>query len=254
VNVALWVYELAARFWREAGGPPPLPRDLAGVAVRTLELDVIPRRGLRLATVAAELRRWGAPLAVPGPDRRLRACLAAWGGHGLVWLEEDDPEDEQRFSVAHEVAHFLRDYWWPRCQAERALGWKVREVLDGERPGTPGERLAGLLRGVAAEGHLHLLARDSAGRACGRESVSEREADRLAYELLAPAREVLGRLQGVSGGTRRVRAAAHLRSDFGLPQTEAGRYAAVLFPEAPLDPLFEKLEKIVSNFGGQRRN
>src|SRR5262249_60475376 len=132
--------------------------------------------------------------------------------------------------AADEVAPFLRDYWRPRRDAERALGPEVQAVLDGERPATPAEQLAGLLCGVAAEVHLHLLTRDAAGRARGRESLSEREADRLAFELLAPERMVLARLRGVPAGGRAARAVALLREEFGLPGAGAAASAAVLAP------------------------
>jgi hypothetical protein len=45
-----------------------------------------------------------------------------------------------------------------------------------------------------------------------------------------------------------------LCGEFGLPEGEARRYAAVLFPGAAVDPLLTKLVKILSNFGGRDGN
>jgi len=75
----------------------------------------------------------------------------------------------------------------------------VLEVLDGRRRPGPAERLHALLGGVPVGFHTHLLARDGDGRAAGAEAAAEREADRLAYQLLAPAAEVLAGVQAAGG-------------------------------------------------------
>ena len=72
-------------------------------------------------------------------------------------IDAADPEDEQRFTLAHELAHFLRDYWRPRQMAQQRLGAEAVAILDGKRPPTPQERLAALLREVPLGFHVHLI-------------------------------------------------------------------------------------------------
>ena len=123
----------------------------------------------------------------PGQDRLLRACLVARRGHGIALINGADTDSEQRFSIAHELAHFLRDYWIIRKQASRKLGAKALEVLDGERPPTFEERLNSLLRNVSLGFHLHLMERTVTGNPTTvRIAEAEIDADRLAFELLAP--------------------------------------------------------------------
>jgi hypothetical protein len=171
-------------------------------------------------------------------DRGLHACLLAWRGWGFVFLDGSDPEDEQRLSLAHELAHFLRHYWQPRALARRRFGDTVLEVLDGLRPPTAAEGVAALLASVPLGFHLHLLDHDpEAGLSSGTIPAAEQEADRLAYELLAPAEEVAR-----CAGDRRGEALADLlRTDFGLPADHALLYADLLVPPAPLDPLLRRL-------------
>jgi hypothetical protein len=208
---------------------------------------------LELAAVRSWLWRQGIDAPWAGLDRPLRGCLVARGGGAIVFLERDDDEAERRFSLAHEVAHFLRDYRQPREEAVRRLGERVLEVFDGLRPPDVNERLHAVLRNVRVGFHTHFLARDPGGHARGAAAAAEREADRLAYELLAPADHVLPQR-----GEMVVDLARRLRADYGLPLGESERYAALLLPPSPPgDPLITRLRGAadLSNFrppGGNR--
>ncbi|WP_430981069.1 ImmA/IrrE family metallo-endopeptidase [Thermalbibacter longus] len=164
-------------------------------------------------------------------DLSLRGCLIARYGHGIVFLEGQDPVDEQRFSLAHELAHFLRHYWLPRQHLVMQLGPAVLDVLDGDRLPTHEERVHALLARVRVGYFIHLMnrSRDSwPDRATT--TAAELEADLLAFELLAPSREVIRAISDVSDGDRRSVATHHLRTKYGLPDKAAERYACILCP------------------------
>lgn len=215
----IWVEELAARFWAAGSAPPAFPRDLTRAVTAALPVSVIDLPALRLGGVCDWLARCGVRCPLAEPDRLLRACLFASGGAGFVFLDRDDPPAERRFSLAHEVAHFLRDYDAPRRRAAKALGSEVLEVLDGRRPPTPAERVHAVLRQVPVGPHAHLLRRDADGEARSpAERAAETAADRLAFELLAPA-ELLADKRDRRVIERR------LRDEFGLPDGAACDYA-----------------------------
>jgi hypothetical protein len=244
MSLPLWVSEAAAAFWQGAGGPEPFPRDLRGPLLRCrFDLTIAELRGLTVRAVERYLAgldvAWGCGTA----DRRLHACLAADGGSGFIFLDAGDGADERRFSLAHELAHFLRDYWQPRRRAAAALGESALDVLDARRAARTGEQLHGLLRGVRAGPYVHLMARD--GRTVpAAVAAAERDADRLACELLAPADEVCARLPPRAGAAE---AEAVLRRGFGLPAGAAAEYAALLLPSAPPPgPLLARLEKALA--------
>jgi hypothetical protein len=231
----VWVEDLAERFWAAAGPPPPFPRDLAAAATAGLPVRVVSLAALRLDGVRGWLARCGVPCPAGGPDRPLRACLFARAGFGFVFLDATDPADERRFSLAHEVAHVLRDYDAPRRLAAARLGPDVLAVLDGRRPPTVEERVHAALRQVEVGPHVHLLRRDADGEPREpAERAAEDAADRLAFELLAPA-GLLAVESGVRAAERR------LRAEFGLPAAAALAYAAALFPAAPTDPFVARL-------------
>lgn len=219
----VWVRELADEFWR-AVGPEPFPRRFANVSLG-FRVTVVERPGLSLGVIGAWLDR-RSNVTVPGPDRPVRGCLVALGGYGFAFVEANDPPAERRFTLAHELAHYLRDVWYPRRRAVARLGPAVAEVLDGKRPATREERLHTVLRGLPAGPVVHLLGR-------GEDEppevhAAEAAADLLAFELLAPAEAI-----GVSGD--RAELVDRLVRTFGLPPGPAARYAAVLVPE-PIGP------------------
>jgi IrrE N-terminal-like domain len=239
VTGLLWVQELAAAFWKEVGKLEPFPRTLSRAIHQTLPLRVRYLPGLRLAEVRDRLQRDGISLPDDAVDRLLRACLTARYGHGFIFIDQNDPEDEQRFSLAHELAHFLRDYWQPRHRACHRLGEHVLEVFDGKRPPTTAERINALLAHVPIGFHVHLLERDGQDRLVDRAVArAEDEADLLAYELLAPAAAVSATMVAQEEHAVLVRV---LQEKYRLPAAQARAYSQHLLPrERPVDPLLRR--------------
>jgi hypothetical protein len=203
---------------------------------------------LTIAKVAQWLCRNGSSQRFTISDRSLRGCLIAKCGHGIIFLDARDPEDEQRFTLAHELAHFLRDYWRPRQLAIERLGAQAREVLDGKRVPTPQERLEALLGGVPLGFHVHLMERDGQRRPVDSKSRdAEWCADRLACELLAPA-EYVAAAHGTAGSDLFPDALVkRLCQDYGLPKFEAARYAGQLLGHsAPVENWLASLRKSVA--------
>jgi hypothetical protein len=216
----VWVCELVARFWAVAGAVPPFPRDLRAALAWVDGVRVIEVPNLTLSRAADALARFGVPFDRAQPDRALAGCFCGHSGLGLLLYDPLLSSDEVRFTVAHETAHWLRDYDDPRRKAVKRLGASVLEVLDGRRPPTSDERFAGVLREVPIGPFLHTLDRDRFGRVCSEGArASEGAADRLAFELLAPFEALRPHLGNE---------VAALTSVFGLPEREAARYATAL--------------------------
>jgi len=245
MKVPLWVTELADEFWIEAKDVEPFPRDLRGPIGNAVPLSVMLLPRLSVTTVLHWLSIFEIECTIQGRDRPLKACLVACQGCGFAFVDAGDSEAERRFSVAHELAHFLRDYWLPRRKVEQRLGKVALEVLDGIRSPTMEERFDALLRSVPLGFHVHLLERDRNGRpASQRIADAEECADRLAFELLAPAQDVMRMANNHGQATKSKMVADLLIETYGLPQTQAVHYAEILLPSRHEDRLLLRLRRV----------
>ncbi len=229
-----WVERTALRFWEQSGEPDAFPRNME-VAV-SMALPITIAKLPKLGALSAE--QWfanrGTRVCWGQRDRPLRAVLFATDGDGFILLDGTDSPEEQRYSLAHETAHFLVEYQQPRARVVAALGRDVVDVLDGRRRATHAEAIDGVLAGVDVGPHLHAMARGVDGIDAGEIAESEQRADALALELLAP-RDLATDLLCALGTSRDLVAAAEQCSmAFGLPRDISMRYVRKL--RAELDP------------------
>lgn len=243
MTLPLWSVEMAQAFWDHAGITERPPRNLRIPIANALPLSIVLLPKLHVEAVGQWFRNRRIPFDSIVRDRALRACLVARFDHGVIFLDGADPDDEQRFSLAHELAHFLRGYWYPRRKIVEQLGISVLEVLDGERPPQQDERIHSVLTGISLGFHIHLMDRSLDGAILdSRVSEAEYEADVLAFELLAPSTEVADETCYLPANERRIEAAYLLSNTYGFPADAAQRYASILYPPTrPTDSLLSRL-------------
>jgi hypothetical protein len=212
--------KLAEEFWAGTDLHEIFPREIKQAIVFKLPLTLVPLSPLTVAAIGHWLQQRDLAIRLPTDRRDLCGCLFAFGGRGFIFLCDADPLEEQRLMMAHETAHFLIEYLWPRQQVLQALGDGIAEVLDGLRPATPAERAAAILSHFRLGPHIHVLPRP------GRDEDSdvavahaEDRADRLALELVAPQARVRAVLDGLSArqALTAETARATLATHFGLP-------------------------------------
>lgn len=225
----------AQEFWALAGRAGALPYDIETAITLSLPLEVYPIPALRVSHLLDWTKRAGITHHIPGKDRLLHGCLLADKGHGTIFFDISDPEDEQRFTLAHELAHFLLDYQLPRQRAITILGSAIIPVLDAECPPTLEERLHAVLSDVPLGVVSHLMERPDNGVPTNTVIDVENRADRLALELLAPAQTLYDLMQQPTAPQGFVARLAYLRQlltvDYGLPADIAAVYARFLLKQ-----------------------
>lgn len=210
------------------------PRDLMSDVVMQLPVSVEVLPHLTAHGVRRWLGRQGVLHRVSDVDRALHGCLVGRAGKGIVFLDATDDEAERRFTLAHEVAHFILDHLFPRLRALKVFGKQILPVLDGERPATTEEMLSAVFERVRLGIQVHLMSRGPDGAVCAWDvEESEQRADRLALELLAPAEMAAAGLylaldDAIDLKGQREHAAKQLVERFGIPAHVAGSYVRLL--------------------------
>jgi len=229
----------------DLGLPDVYPRDLIAVIPLRLPLTFVAIKQLTTRLMRDWLDRRRITYASEGPPRRLHGALVARAGRGIVFVDSTDEGPEQQLTAAHETAHFIEDHLRPRQRALSAFGELIRPVLDGHRAPSREESVSAVLHRVPLGVQVHLMTRTHAG-AISSWDIEEREqrADRLALELLAPAKAALKALRHPARlpGALEVDAAAVLSKEFGVPLSAARPYAGLLLNRGrPRQTLSERL-------------
>lgn len=227
-----WLESAVSQFWLNVGYEECFPRALEQPALWALPVMIVKLPRLRVVTLTTWLKQYGIATQFDYADRPLRGCLIARAGKGMVVIDGADSEDQQRFTLAHEIAHFLMDYLWPRIRAIEVLGETITEVLDGVRLPSLHERIAAVLNDTQIGVHTHLMERHIDSSNMSDHIVeAETRADRLALELLAPRSEVQRRIAYDGSSTRQEalnETTGILQAEFGLPRDIAEAYASYL--------------------------
>ncbi|RKG90924.1 ImmA/IrrE family metallo-endopeptidase [Corallococcus terminator] len=209
----------------QSGLPPPesFPRDLAFEAPLALPVSLEGLRGLTSEKVRQWLAKRGSNQEIAYHD--MHGCMVARAGKGIVFFDEEDDANEQRFTIAHELGHFVLDHLQPRLRALRFFGETIQGVLDEKRPPTREEALTAALDGIPIGIQIHLMDRGPSGAiGTGRVAKSEQRADRLALEWLAPTKLARKIMRDGPVAEEELR----LERYFGLPTSKAHAYARAL--------------------------
>jgi Zn-dependent peptidase ImmA (M78 family) len=179
-------------FWKRAGGNGAFPCDISGAVNLVLPIDIVSLSELSVIKIQNWLIARKVFLDLEIDDRLLHGFIIISKGSGFIFVNGTDTEEERRYTIAHEVSHFLLDYKLPRELAVKKLGESILEVLDGYREPTLEERIDGTLTSVTIKPYTHLLEKTGDGTFDSMNiQNSENNADALALELLAPSTNVI---------------------------------------------------------------
>lgn len=224
---------IAKRFWEGLGEPERYPCDIQRAISLAKNVFVVSIPELSMGHIKKWLHQRSFYFSLPDFDKPLHGFLLTNAGAGLIFINGGDTERERRFTLAHEIAHYILDYEQPRQLAVKRFGSSILEVLDGLRLPTAEERLQGLVTNRDLTSFTHLLD-EASMTGMGRLQVwsAETRADQLALELLAPSshvRQQLYRLNiPVQFAEYKFVLNGMLCDYYGLPTTISESYATYL--------------------------
>ena len=178
-------------FWKRAGGRSGYPADITYAATCALYVYVDEIADLTPGSAAAHVglgRLWRSDCV---DRRRLHGCVIVGQGGAAILVEKGDDEAQKRFTIAHEVAHYILEVKQRYERAADRMGREFADTLYGLREATSTERIDAWLSNTRSEAFAHFMDRaPGGGYGCSRTLEAECLADDLAVEILAPRSEL----------------------------------------------------------------
>ena len=218
-------------FWSRGGEPESFPRTLEQAIQFAFPITIIKLPRLQLSQIETWFARRNTKYQFGCASRAVRGCLIAYGGKGFIFIDSTDPPDEQRFTLSHEISHFLVEYWIPRQKTISKFGANITEVLDGHRQPSIEQRVHAFLGSIRLGVYSELMTRtDSAESAQAAIWDAESRADRIAMALLAPPQTVIEKtdVSPTKYADRIQNITKVLTDEFGLPVSVAALYGREL--------------------------
>ena len=219
--------QIVDSFWQMAGEIEPFPRSLERAISLALPVAIIKLPHLALGSIETWLSLRQIDYSFNCSSRFVRGCLICFGGKGFIFCDGSDPLDEIRLTLAHETGHFLADYWHPRQKVINKFGTGILEVFDGVREPTVTERLYSIFESTSIGIITNLMDRQDAKDTTW---TAEDKADKIGFELLAPASDVLKTMDfSMTTYSQRLEVLwKKLAGEYHLPIYAAKTYAGVL--------------------------
>lgn len=227
------IERIAREFWSKADPVHRQTLDISSAVDEVLPVDVIYLKRLSLAEIKHWLENRGVKTEFEVNDRPLHGVIMIQEGFGFIFVDADDGTIQQRFTIAHEVSHFLLDYQIPRENAMLAIGTEIEDVLNGKAEATRFQQVKALIKGISIQPYTHLTEKSADGSFLNwMNYTSENEADYLALELLAPRSVVI---KGTIATARRLnynqftrKCEEILMENYQIPAEVAHQYAVEL--------------------------
>ena len=179
------------------------------------------------------------------PEIPLHGIVEVIDGLGIIGINDSDPPNEQVFTLAHELAHYLIEQMVPEKrmdQCKEKLKLVGRRAIDKTHIM---DHLIGILRNLEVAPLRHYLTRGNlSGEQYLRIAHAETNADRLAFELLAPFSELIGAVDSGSYVRTREKTYDVLVNDFHFPMGPANHYSGIVAERLYRGPSIKEWLKI----------
>ncbi len=237
------IERIAREFWSTVDQVYRDSFDIVSAVDASLIIDLVMIKELSLQKIETWLAERTISIEFDVNDRGLHGALMIKTGSVFMFVEDSQNEIQQRFTVAHEVSHFLLDYHVPKEKAILALGKEIEDVLNGNLAASNPQLALSVIKGITIDPYTFLIENNGNGSFLSWSNFnSENEADYLALELLAPRAKVIN--ETVSS-TKRLTYSQFTRKSqeiligkYGIPSEVARQYASELAYSVTNGPSF----------------
>jgi len=232
-SIHLKIEKIATDFWQLSRLSLEFPLDIERAISRTQPLFIISLPQLSISKIECFLKEKNIPYLLNSENKSLHGFILIQKNCGYIFINGTDSPQERRFTLAHELAHYLIDYAIPRQKVIDLYGNEITEVLDGNREPTIEENIQGIISNISLKPFFHLLD-ESELSGFDRIAVwqAEEQADHLALELMAPQRQILSDLDSLNLKENfhyyKIKLLALLLEKYGLPVPIAQSYSEYL--------------------------
>ncbi len=186
------IERIAREFWSTINPEYRDNFDILGAVEASLTINLIKIQDLGLRKIEDWSKARNISVKIDANDRNVHGILFITDGTVLMFVEEEGDEIQQRFTIAHEVSHFLLDYKIPRERALLEFGTEIEEVLNGNLEATHSQLVTSMIKGINLEPYSFLIEKTGNGSFLSWSNFNaENEADYLALELLAPRAKII---------------------------------------------------------------
>lgn len=237
------IERIARDFWSKADPAHRRVLDISRAVNIVLPIRIVYIQNLSLVEVDNWLKGRGINIEIDINDRIMHGVILIREGNGFIFVNADDSTIEQRFTIAHEVSHYLLDYQVPRERAMLEVGTEIEKVLNGKDQPDRFQQVKALIKGISIQPYGHLIEKKGNGSFLNWVNFNaENEADYLALELLAPRSMVIkGTISTIKGlnYTQFVRKCEEILVDnYQIPPEVAHQYASELAYSVTSGPSF----------------
>lgn len=229
------IQQLASEFWSRAAIEPNYPIDniiLEQAILLSCPLSIVKINKLNFYAIFSWLNQNGFTSASNHFDVNcsLFGLLFVNKGKGFIFIDGSVSSQEQLFTLAHEVSHYILDYEQHKLQLVRTLGDDGIEILNSSREPYHHEYFKGIISGVDVKPYIHLIEKETSDtwEKMGIGKV-ENSADLFAMELLAPIKFVLKEINSLKISLKYPDIIQNLpvilERKYGFPVYLASRYA-----------------------------
>ena len=225
---------IAKEFWRLAGGVQKWPCDIERAVSILTPLNIVTLSNLSFTGIKEWFKDKSICFDLEYSERELHGFISVHKNFGFIFINGADSENERRYTVSHELSHYFIDYKIPREKAIDTFGEGILEVLDGYREPTVIERVESVIASTPIKPYIHILEKEgNGGFKRFNNWLSERDADALAVELLAPYNTIQKDLTKLSTKQssfleNKTAISEILIKKYALPDSIASEYASMI--------------------------